>query len=316
MTSDASWTDDVASLRVDRSVNRPDDHVDAASVSADTSAIRAEIEETRERMSHTLGEIGERLNPRVLKENVKESIREATIGRVSQMAQHAADTVSRSTSGITDTIRENPIPAAMVAIGLGWLLMNRRRPDDNGREVSSIRADARSGEMRRSAMSAGYGAVQYGLEDGSEGTIDRVRERAHHLGDVARDRAHELSDVARERAGQLADRTRETAESVKQRAQDLAGGVAHATRRSAGRVEDAFYENPLALGAVAVAIGLSTGFAAPATDREVRLMGDARDEVVDRVKDLAEETKGKAQHVVARVVQETKTAAREEGLTG
>ncbi len=276
-----------------------------ASDRTDTGAIRAEIEETRERMSQTIGAIGERLNPQVLKDNVKESIREATIGRVSQMAQNAANSVSRSTSGITDTIRENPIPAAMVAIGLGWLVLNRRSPDDNRWDSSSRRGASRSGEMYRSGMSPRFGGDQYNLAEESDSTIDRVRGRASELG-----------DAAREQATHLADRAQETAESVKQGAQDVAGSVARTTRRSAGRVEDAFYENPMVIGSLAMAIGLASGFAAPVTDREVRLMGDARDDIVDRVKEIAEETKDKAEHVVERVVAETKTAAREEGLTG
>lgn len=85
----------------------------------DPAAIRAEISETRARMSDTLSELGERLNPHVIQEQVttrvKEGIREATIGRVEHMARSAANTVSATRSGITDTIRDNPVPAAMVS---------------------------------------------------------------------------------------------------------------------------------------------------------------------------------------------------------
>ena len=107
----------------------------------DTAAIRADIRDTRDRMSQTLDGIGERLNPQLLKERVreeirdrkdhlKENIREATIGRVENMARSAANTVNATRSSITDTIRDNPLPAAMVAIGLGWLLFNGRRNGD------------------------------------------------------------------------------------------------------------------------------------------------------------------------------------------
>lgn len=107
--------------------------------SEDSRAMRAEIESTRVRMSQTLDAIGERLNPQTIKENVKDSIREATIGRVTHMARHAADSVDRGASGITNVVRENPVPAAMIAIGLGWMLFNGRSERGEPQLVSRVK---------------------------------------------------------------------------------------------------------------------------------------------------------------------------------
>lgn len=266
----------------------------------DTIAIRAGIIETRQRMSRTLDALGERLNPETIKENVQDSIREATIGRVSHMAQSAAENVSRKTSSVTDTIRENPIPAAMVAIGVGWMFFNGRSSSPNeGRP----RQDGQQHRLNEYGTTGRPNANTYGAS-GYDGNAGGVAQDEHGALDQVKERAHDLADSAREQAG-----------TVKHKAQDLAGSVAESTKRSAGRVEDAFFENPLALGAVSLAIGLAAGFAAPVTDREVRLMGDARDDVVDQIKDVADDAKVKAQHVASRVVEETKTAVREEGLT-
>ena len=61
----------------------------------ESETLRADISATRSRMSETLDELGERLNPHVIKEEiterVKEGIRGATIGRVPKMARHTAD---------------------------------------------------------------------------------------------------------------------------------------------------------------------------------------------------------------------------------
>src|SRR3712207_7251796 len=92
----------------------------------DPAVIRAEIHETRERLGETIEEIGERLNPNRLKEQVKENIRDATIGRVETMASQAVERVSETRRTFVNTIRENPIPAAMVGVGLGWLFWNQR----------------------------------------------------------------------------------------------------------------------------------------------------------------------------------------------
>ena len=148
----------------------------------DTAAIRADIRETRERMSQTLDGIGERLNPQVLKQQVrdeiqerkqqlKENIREATIGRAQHMARDAAGRVTETRRGIADAIRENPIPAAMVGIGLGWLLYNGRRSDSYGETemIYQPRADNFTPQDDSPGM---YN---------EPGRLDRVRERAATL---------------------------------------------------------------------------------------------------------------------------------------
>src|SRR5688500_4183954 len=100
---------------------------------ADRVTIRAEIRETRERMGETIEEIGERLNPNRLKAQVKEGIHDATIGRVQDVARNTVDKVSDAPRSIVNVMRENPIPAAMIGIGLGWLFFNRR--ERNGSSV-------------------------------------------------------------------------------------------------------------------------------------------------------------------------------------
>lgn len=298
----------------------------------DPQAIRADIAETRERMSSTLEEIGERLNPQTLKNNVKDSIRDATIGRVNHMARIATNQMGRATDTVTKAVRENPIPAALIAIGIGWLVWNARTTTQQRRTYNTqdtIDADEGFEATTRGEYGAGLYAGSYensyagyspsfgtaygstagseprGVgEEGPQGIRGRVRDRARDLGGSASRRAERLAERARGAAGTVRDRTRQ-----------MASTVADTTRRGAGRVEDAYNENPLALGAVAVAAGLATGFAAPISDREVRWMGSTRDDVVDRVREFAEETREKVERVATRVAEDAKVVAREEGLT-
>src|SRR3712207_1087798 len=85
---------------------------------------RTEIERTRADMSETVDAIQERLSPENLKEQAKDRVKEATVGR----AQEAG-------SGIVETIRANPLPAALTGIGLGWLLVSARRSRSEERRV-------------------------------------------------------------------------------------------------------------------------------------------------------------------------------------
>lgn len=309
----------------------------------DPNAIRAEISDTRDRMSNTLDAIGERLNPQHVKEQVteqvkdsigqvKDSIREATIGRVEDMAHQAADRVNETKRGVVDAIRDNPIPAAMVGLGLGWMMLNSRS-DSNDVTQRYASADRSLRNRNMQGSGSGYAANSYGNSYasgsgsslygdsygdsygsrgqgssgyGSEGTgmADTLREKASDIGGTVKGAAGDMTDTVKGAAGDLADR-----------AQDVAGSVAQGTRVGARKVEDAFYENPLLTGAVTLALGLAAGLAAPRTHPEVALMGDARDQFGDRMRQVAQDTKHKAEHVAERVIDETKTAVREEGST-
>ena len=111
--------------------------------------IREQIEHTRGDMGETIDAIQDRLNPDRLKEHVKETVREATIGRAEQMVGDVTDTARQTGYGILDRIRDNPVPAAMVGLGVGWLLMRgqggRRhgsRPDTRSYRYDRGRRDA------------------------------------------------------------------------------------------------------------------------------------------------------------------------------
>jgi hypothetical protein len=231
----------------------------------DAVGIRAEIEETRTQMSDTLDEIGERLRPSHIKQQIGQGIHDATVGRVEDAARHAADSVTGVGRRLVDVVRDNPIPAAMIGIGLSWLFLG--------------------GGGQRS--SGGYSM-------------------------------HQQSD-AQTGVRALADRAGEVGDQVADRARDVANTVRYDAREGARLASDQFRANPLAMGAAAVAIGVAAGLAIPATRQEQELMGEARDRLVDRAKDVATEAKEKLQTVAERTIDQAKTAAtdaaREEGLT-
>ena len=288
---------------------REDIMVDAISVSGDPAAamgaeqpdavlIRAEIHETRERMSGTLDDIGERLRPERLKQQVKDGIHDATIGRVESAARSARGTIA-------DTIRDNPIPAAMVGVGLGLLFWNGRDRETRERQRSY---GGTTGGLRTTYLADSPSARSVYEWDEEPGVMDR-----------ARDRAADVKDRAGEKASDLADRAQDAAGRVTDRAQDAAQTVADTARRGAERAEEIFESTPLAMGLATAALGFAAGLAIPETRREHELMGGARDELLDRVKDVAQEKGRQAQRVAERTIDEARSTAKEEarnqGLT-
>jgi len=87
-------------------------------------------------MTETINALQERLSPGRVMTHAKETVKEATIGRMKNLAQKASNTAgdfARQTSamraGIVHTAKDNPIPLALVGVAATWLLVRAlRRP--------------------------------------------------------------------------------------------------------------------------------------------------------------------------------------------
>jgi ElaB/YqjD/DUF883 family membrane-anchored ribosome-binding protein len=100
----------------------------------DPDVIREQIERTREDMSQTINELQERLSPQNLAQQARESVREATVGRVQHLVGSAGDTASQvarraqeAAAPVVEQMRERPVPIALAGagVGLAWWLMRR-----------------------------------------------------------------------------------------------------------------------------------------------------------------------------------------------
>jgi len=332
------------------------DEIDAESTD-DTAEIREGIEQTRSEMSETIEAIQARLNPEHLKDQVKEQVREqfqevkatvrdATIGKAEEMARNVGESVTDARYTVMETISHNPIPAAMVALGLGWLWMNRRN--------APVRRAAQYGEPSRYRVNQPYYAGQsayegarpyddrpvYGTQYSTQSqgyergvvdqgrhavgsAINRVQETAGDVASKAQATVGDTVQRVQETAGDVASKAQETASQLVDRSQEAVSNIADQAQYQAQRLEDRFQEtlrtNPLVVGAVAVALGTAVGLAIPETRREHELMGEARDNLVGKVQTAVQETVEKVQQVAGDVMDDAKTtaqeSAKEQGLT-
>ncbi len=284
--------------------------------SNDPAQIRAEIEQTRARLGQTIDQIQERLSPARLKQQTKETIRDATIGKVEEMTNRAEYEVKSWRSKIVQSVKENPVPAALIGVGLGWLIMadnnhdehpyadDRQRPYTGGSTyypASTRYTD--SGASQRSARDSARDLVQEGQERINE-TMDEVRSRASEMAHTVQDRVSETTESVRHSAEEARHQAQETAVDLRLRAQQ---GVRQTKRTFWATMN----ENPLAVGATAVAVGALVGLALPGTPTENRLMGERRDELVHQAKDRVQETVKETTEKVKAVATEAKDAAVE-----
>ncbi len=311
----------------------PVDDLDATS-----NAIRADIERTRERLGETVEALGAQLNPTHLKQRVKDSVREATIGRVQHMASMTRERINETGRGLAQTIRDNPIPAAVAAAGIGWLIMNSRE----GRARPALRRAARrrlADELpdetfepyESRALRGDVGDIAEDVRERAHDLSERVQETAQRAGERApevRDRVAERAQEVRERVAERAHEARvrlaERARSARRAIADTASGagrrVREGARSTARAVEDRYDESPIGMGAVALAIGLVFGYALPSTRGEGRVMGRARDRLVERARERVADARERVEGVVDRAMPEVQSAvrdaAREGGITG
>jgi ElaB/YqjD/DUF883 family membrane-anchored ribosome-binding protein len=298
-------------------------------------AIRADIERTRERLGDTVEALGAHLNPSLLKARVKESVHEATIGRAKTMAKNVKDKAEESGRGLVESIRENPIPVAMIAGGIGWLLFGRRRADDvrlegsaYGTELgteaaSTVIGDVSAGDGASeldSSSTIDYSREMPQLEAGHVSVADRVKSAGERVATSARSAGEHVVSGARTAGERVTSGARTASERVVSTSSQLAHTVADRARAGGRRVEETYDSNPMVLGAVAAAVGLAIGMTLPVSDREAELMGGKRDRLVDKARETLSDTKDKVRSAAERAMPEVrdtlKDVAREEGLTG
>ena len=282
----------------DRSTSTQDYDSNVASGASDdydqnTEQIRAEIEDTRAEMSQTINEIQERLSPEHLMGQVKETVREATIGKVervmdkvgetiSGVAEPAREVIDRAGTAIKQTGRtvgnsvwRNPIPVALIGLGLGMLAMRRFR-GGNGHDYDHYDYDT-----QRTAQRYGRSKTLGQMDYESAGSLDTGT----------------LSHV-KETASDLAHRSTETLSNLGTRAKDTASGLGTRFTRT-------LRSNPLAVGAVAVAAGTAVGLMLPSTRLETEYIGEAGERLVDRAEDVARGALDKVQSAAQQMTSES-----------
>lgn len=230
----------------------------------DIKALRRNIEATRQRISGEVEELSERLTPEHARNVAKEKLVEAkdrAISRASDGAQIVASSTADAGRRAGNAIRSNPIPTAMVALGAGWLLWETFRPTDG---PSHERIEGIKGEARE--------------------RIDRGRERARYAAADYKDRARTVYSSA-------AESVRGSALSVKSKGGELYDRGRYGAERAYVRTQDAYDMNPIAFGAVTLLAGVGLGMLLPHTQREDRLLGERRQQAVERARRMAEEAK-------------------------
>lgn len=267
--------------------------------------IENDIERTRAEVSSTIDAIQSRLTPGQMMDQA------FAYARTSLPADFGAN--------LGNTIRDNPVPVALIGVGIGWLMMQGQNSD--GRARARRQAAAYERELY---ASGGFSDTDSGESVGGKmrNMASRAGEKGRELKDQASETGHNLMDKASEigqrisgSASSVADRAR----GMTQQTRERVSGAADSAREFGHRSQQQYYqakdsisqmmdEQPLIVGALWLAIGTLVGALLPGTRREDELMGGPRDRLLDSAKETAREKAGTFKESAQRVAQ---TAERE-----
>jgi len=331
--------------------------------SDDPDQIQAEIEHTRAEMTETIDAISEKLNPDVLKEQAKEMVKDATIGKVQEKVSNVTgavtdamssvkDTVTNAVGGVTgsdsdydrssnyghgystgynvsgtgfqsrqqssgvsgvmDSVRSNPVPAALVGVGLGWFLMRSRQSKSHGDQryyYDPQRHTTQSPIFNEDYRPSASGSYGYGNQGQYQSQGQNEQGRMGQVTSTISDTASSVQETAGQFAGQAREQVGHVPQMARSQGQNLQGWY-----------EQKLQTSPMTLGLVAAGLGAAAGLMLPTTEREGQIMGERRDQVVDRAQTMAQETVQKvqsvAQDVTGAVTETIQDSAQQQGLTG
>jgi hypothetical protein len=198
-----------------------------------------------------------------------------------------------------DAVRKNPLSAALIGMGVLWLFSGSRPVGRAGDFVRNTGLD-RIPDAEGTAYEAARSAVRSGT--------DAIGEHVASAKDAVRDGAAGAFDNAARYGRDYADTASEYVTSMPGTGTEIFNTV-----RS--NLSDVFKAQPLALGAIGIAIGAGIAAALPATELETDYLGETSDTVKAKAAEFAAEQTDRVTTVAENVVEAVTEEARKQGLT-
>ena len=209
-----------------------------------------------------------------------------------------------------DAVRQNPLPAALIGMGVLWLFAGGARRAG----LDPLRAANDAAAAGRSAMRDGLQAASAGASD----LADNVGQAVRAAGSGARDAAASVAGGLRESGAAVFERTSRlgsrVADSATEFARSAPGSASDILADARSNLSTMFREQPLLLGAVGLAIGAGVAASFPATELESEYLGETSDQLKERAQQLASEQAERAKEAAERAFQAANDEARRQGL--
>ena len=323
--------------------NRSDDNATDNETNAEgtpSDEVTDETEQTRSSFGDTINAIQQKLSLSTLSEQVKDEVS----GQISSAFETAKTSVYDATLGQVGTIMSyvnkgmdefgkskvgraayaQPLALSLIGLGVGMILVNGFSKGKRTTKTYRYNYEGDGGDNERRGISSSSGGsstferARSSVSDYAGQAYEGVGSAAGAVGDYAgkaRETVGDYAGKAKETVGDYAGRVSEAVSGYAGSAREQVGNLGGKAKDYAGAAQDQYEhymdENPLAVGAVALALGAAVGMAFPSTQYENRLMGETRDDLLDKAQGAAREALGKVQAAAGNVTETVKQVAGE-----
>jgi hypothetical protein len=207
----------------------------------------------------------------------------------------SSDRTSDFARDLGDAVRRNPVSAALIGMGMVWLFAGRNRFSGPIKGVTGV-ADAAQDVWRGAASN---------MKTGSDG----IQERVAAASDTVRNTGASLVEGISDRGTRFAESMSDYAGSIPDAAGSMLGDIKT-------NMSEMFRAQPLALGAVGLAIGAAIAASIPRTETETEYLGETSDFVKQKASEIAAAKAREAANLGEKVVDAMADEARKQGLAG
>lgn len=213
-------------------------------------------------------------------------------------------------ANLSKQARDNPMALAMIGAGMAWLVLG------DGKETKAREEQPKGGSVdgypaapMHRAGAPDHNADEHAADGSSNGRDDGGFMRAgHEFGDRAKGASQSVADGVSDAAKDASDRMRRLRHDAVDHghaAVDEARSMAARGRRAAA---DAMANEPLVLGALAVAVGAAIGAMLPNTRFEDETFGETGDSLKHDAEQMIDRAANAARNVGEKALDGAKTA--------
>ena len=219
-----------------------------------------------------------------------------TLGQLFDEASHAMGGAGQQVlTKFLEQAKENPMPLAVMGLGLAWLMSSSSKAAAAGAYANSAATYQEASTGRAGGAASGVPHTS-GVAGAAKVVGDTVTGIASAAGEMASSASHRVSGLAAGASHSIS----EAGASAGQTSQDIAHGIKAAAGATADKAAvygqraqqgalDLLQREPLVIGALGLFVGFALGAALPATEAEDRLLGPTHDRMFEAGKGIADD---------------------------
>jgi uncharacterized protein YjbJ (UPF0337 family) len=242
--------------------DRHDSHDDPSS-----NEIRADIDHTRQAVGDKIDQLQARLDPSRLKAQAQETVQEMITDTANSVTDYVRTHRDDMVTSLADAARRNPLPTALVGLGVGWLILESIAGGKN-REEWAYERRSYSPRRARSGYQGNYDRNLYGRDAYSPGEaeysseyfagdytdeygnytpstypVDAESQRRHagngkHHGNPLAKAAGAVKDTVSDVTGEIKERMSDAGQEIKDRVSDVKDRVGDRMGEAKDRMEN------------------------------------------------------------------------------